>query len=345
MKKLMVSGIMIFCAITASAKVWRINNTPGVTADFISGTAALVSASVVNDDTLYFEGSATNYTNFTLSKRLVIIGTGYFLSGANSNPGLQANPNSVFFSNNTIILDSTGSGSVIMGLDNLQITPNGPATLGTATDNITITRCGNLQLTNAFGVTPNSKMTGWKINKCYLTNIFFLPFVVQNWEITNSIITGNIDISNTNNLNNLVRNNVFRGSIKIFSGYFSNNIITANTFTTTNVTVKNNISTGNNLPVGSGNVNNSTDAILFQGLTGNSTDGQWQLKPGGTNPAIGGGETISAITPDCGAYGTADPYVLSGIPPIPTIYLLTVPSSVASNAATMPITISTKSNN
>ena len=344
MKKITAFYLILFFATNANAKVWRINNTPGVTADFTSGAAALASVSVVNDDTLYFEPGATNYTNFTLSKRLVIIGAGYFLGGANSNPGLQANPNSAFFSNNTIILDSTSSGSVIMGLDNLQITPNSAATLGSATDNITITRCGNFQLLNFFGITANSKMTGWKINKCYLTNLTLAPFVLQNWEITNNIITGSIDISNTGNLNNLVRNNVFRNNITMYNGYFSNNIITPNVFTLTNVTIKNNISTGNNLPVGNGNVNNSSDAVLFQGLAGNSTDGQWRLKIG-TNPAIGGGETLSAITPDCGAYGTADPYVLSGIPAIPTIYLLTVPSSVASNAATMPITISTKSNN
>ena len=345
MKKLITLSLIVFIAIHAQAKVWRINNTPGVTADFTSGAAALASGSVVNDDTLYFEASAISYTNITLSKRLVLIGAGYFLSGANSNLNLQANPNSVFFAGNTIILDSTCSGSVIMGLDDLKITPSSAATLGSATDNITITRCGNIQLLNFFGFTPNSKMTGWKINKCYINSISLAAFVVQNWEITNNIIINQADISNTGNLNNLVRNNVFRGGITLFSGYFSNNIITPNTFTATNFTIKNNISTGNNLPPGNGNVNNSTDAILFQGLTGNSTDGQWRLKTGGTNPAIGGGETISTITPDCGTYGTADPYVLSGIPAIPTIYLLTVPASVASNAPTMPITISTKSNN
>ena len=110
-----------------------------------------------------------------------------------------------------------------------------------------------------------------------------------------------------------------------------------------NVTVKNNISGGTNLPVGNGNVNSQPDATVFQGLTGNSTDGQWRLKLG--SPAIGAGETISSITPDCGAFGTADPYKLSGIPAIPTIYLLTVPASVTSSATTMPITISTRSNN
>ena len=343
MKKKITLSLIVLIAMTAHAKVWRINNTPGTTADFISGAAAMASGSVLNDDTLHFEASATAYAGFTLTKRLVIIGTGYFLSGANSNPNLQANPNPVSFGNALIQVDSVASGSVLMGLNNLQFTPLGG--LGSGTDNITITRCGNMNLINFNGFTPNTKMTGWKINKCYLSgNLSLAVFVVQNWEITNNIITGTLDLSNINNLNNLVRNNVIRSSINIFSGYFSNNIITNLGFTATNFTIKNNISTGSNLPVGNGNVNNSTDAILFVGLAGNSTDGQWQLKTG-ANPAIGGGETISAITPDCGAYGTADPYVLSGIPAVPSIYLLTVPASVPSNATTMPITISTKSNN
>lgn len=338
--------IIFFVAagLQSQAKVWRINNTPGVTADFTTGALALASASVVDDDTLHFEGSAINYAGFTLSKRLVIIGTGYFLSGANSNSGLQANTYSSNFGSGVILFDSTGSGSTLIGLENFQF-GIGP-TMGSATDNITLTRCRIYILGQYYGSTANTKMTGWKINKCYLdAGISFggVNDVLQNWEVTNNIFAGALTMNNTNNLNNLIRNNVIRGGIDLYSAYFANNIITGTTFTTVNVTIKNNISSGSNLPAGNGNVNSQADAIVFQGLTGNSTDGQWRLKAG--SPAIATGETVSAITPDCGAYGTADPYRLSGIPAIPTIYLLTVPASVASNATTMPVTISTKSNN
>lgn len=329
-----------------NAKVWRINNTPGVTADFTTCALALASASVVNDDTLHIEGSSVSYAGFTLNKRLVIIGTGYFLSGANSNPGLQANGNSAYFAGASIYFDSTSSGSTLIGLDNIYLGV-GPS-LGSATDNIIVTRCNLSGIGNAYGYTANSKMVGWKVNKCYIASLSLALFPLQNWEITNNVFTSNIDIGNTNNLNNLVRNNVIRSSVNMYNGYFANNIIQNTTFTVVNVTVKNNLALG--APAGftpfagsNGNLNNQTDAALFQGLTGNSTDGQWRLKAG--SPAIGAGETVSTITPDCGAFGTADPYVLSGIPAIPTIYLLTVPASVATSATTMPITISTKSNN
>ena len=326
------------------AKVWRINNTPGVTADFTTGALALASASVVNDDTLYFEASstATPHTGFTLTKRLVLIGTGYFISGANSNSGLQANSNSSYFGNASFYIDSTASGSTFIGLDYFTI-GNGP-TLGAATDNITVTRCHIYNMNQVYGISANQNMTGWKINKNYFdAGLNLNVFTLLNWEVTNNIINGALSMNNTNNLNNLIRNNVLRSNIDIYSAYFSNNIITSSTFTNVNVTIKNNISSGTNLPAGNGNVNSQPDASVFQGISANSTDGQWRLKAG--SPAIAAGETISTITPDCGAFGTADPYRLSGIPAIPTIYLLTVPASVASNATTMPITVSTKSNN
>jgi hypothetical protein len=341
MKYLFFLFVLTIAGHASNAKVWRINNNPGVTADFNSCQAALSSASVLNDDTLHIEGSATTYLGFTLDKRLVIIGTGYFINGADANTGLQANPYTSYFGSAAVLFDSSASGSVIMGLDNVFFGA-GP-NLGSATDNITITRCYVSTISQFYGYSPNTKMSGWKLNKCYISSVNLSPLVIQNWEITNNIIVSSFDIANTNNLNNLVRNNVFRNSINIYSAYFTNNIIIGTTFNVVNVVIRNNISTGSNLPAGSGNVNGSSDAVLFQGLAGNTTDGQWRLKAG--SPAIGIGETISAITPDCGAFGTGDPYRLSGIPAIPTIYLLTVPAAVATSATTMPITISTKSNN
>lgn len=340
MKHLSIIILFVIAGFQSNAKVWRINNTAGVVADFPSCDAALSSSSVINDDTLYVEGSATSYAGFTLNKRLVIIGTGYFLSGANSNTGLQANPNASFFNSGYIIFDSTASGSTLVGLDYFTFALG---TSGSAADNITLIRCRINSITSYYGPVANTFMAGWKINKCHLGDISLSTCVFQNWEVTNNIFTSSLNMNSTGNLNNLIRNNVIRGTINLYSAYFSNNIITGTTFTTVNVTVKNNISNSSNLPVGNGNLNNQADAIVFQGLTGNSTDGQWRLAV--SSPAIGAGETISSITPDCGAFGTADPYKLSGIPAIPTIYSLTVPASVPSNATTMPITISTRSNN
>lgn len=350
MKKMFIL-LLGFSAILFSnqtqAKVWRINNNAGVNADFNSISTAIGSASVVNNDTLYVEASATAYGGFTLSKRLVIIGTGYFLSGANSNTGLQANPYSSSLNGGAIIFDSTGTGSTIIGMDNfwMGIGPNN----GSATDNITITRCNFNGVGIYYGYTNNTKMTGWKINKCYIVGtIGQSSLIMQDWEVRNNIITGAIDIANSANSNILIRNNVIRGTISLYNAYFANNIINNTTFSVVNVTVKNNLCIG--APAGFtpfvgtyNNVNNQTDAVLFQGLTGNSTDGQWRLKAG--SPAIGAGLTVAGVTPDCGAFNAQDGYILSGIPNIPTIYSLTVPASIPSGTATMNITVSTKNNN
>jgi hypothetical protein len=343
MKQAVLFLTISFFAAGIQAKVWRVNNTPGVSADFTNTDLAVASASVVNGDTIHIEASPTSYSSFTLKKKLVFIGTGYFLSGTNANTGLQANVNAAAISG-TILIDTLCSGAQFMGLT-FNVSPNfqGASDNGAGTDNITFTRC-NLNFFQTYGYTNNNNtMTGFVFNKCYIQGLSLAVYRVLNSEFTNNIFASSLDLSNTFNLNNLVRNNVFRSQITMYSGYFSNNIITGTTFTATNVTIRNNISTGTNLPAGSGNINSATDAALFQGLTGNSTDGQWRLKAG--SPAIAAGETVSAITPDCGAFGTADPYVLSGIPPIPTIYALTVPASIATSATTMPITISTKSNN
>lgn len=353
MQKQILFTAFLFLSLAANAKIWRVNNNPGVAADFSTITACVASASVLNDDTVHVEGSAAAYNNnVTLNKRLVIIGTGYFLSGANSNPGLQANSNNANLSGTRFFYDSLATGSVLMGLDNFNMENSGVGSAGA--DNITITRCRIAQLTLFTAVGTGNIMAGWSITKCYIPGNFGNGnYVLQNWTITNNVFGGLVLMDNSGNLNNLVRNNVFRfNSTTAFNNaYFANNIIIPASFTFTNCVVKNNTCIGN-APAGfapfvgtNGNVAGTiyTDANIFQGLAGNSTDGQWRLAAG--SQAIASGETLSGQTPDRGAFGTNDPYVLSGIPPVPTIYSLTVPSTIASNATTMPITISTKSNN
>lgn len=68
------------------------------------------------------------------------------------------------------------------------------------------------------------------------------------------------------------------------------------------------------------------------------------LKAG--SPALAAGLTVgTVVTPDCGAFGATDPYKLSGIPNIPSIYTLTVPVSIPAGTNSMNVTISTRNNN
>jgi hypothetical protein len=313
----------------SSANVWRVNNNAGINTNFVQLSTAIANPSVQPGDTIYIEGSANAYNSATLNKRLVIIGAGYFLA---ENAGLQLNTNDAFVA--SISIDSLASGSHFYGirLNNIFTDSN--------TDNITLARCHSSISTSSF--IPNSLLSNWVINKCYINNLQFnnSSYAFVNLQVTNCFISGVMNIAN--NVNGLIRNNLFQSSCTVSNCYVANNIfINFSTLSLLNCTVRYNIAQANVLPAGNNNQNNITQASLFT-LTG-STDGKYQLRPG--SPAILAGEPVNGITPDAGPFGTDDPYRLSGIPPIPTIYALTVPSSVPSSATSMTITVSTRSNN
>jgi len=332
----------LFVSSAVYAKIWRVNNNPGASTDFTTFDALFTNASVLNGDTVHIESSATAYSNSTnINKRLVFIGTGYFLSGATGNAGLQANTEPAFF-NAALRFDSLASGSRFLGLDlrsDLWLDPRA--------DNIRFERCRFSNISwNTQAATTSNRARNIVFNKCYFNGVSTTTqFYFDNLEITNCIITSTFGFNAGNIGSALVRNNVFLGAITITNAYFANNIslnIGTGSFNVTFSTIRNNIAQDNILPLGDGNQNNVSQASLFIGATGNSTDGQWRLAAG--SPAIGAGETVSGITPDCGPFGTPDPYRLSGIPPIPTIYSLTVPTSVPVGQP-LNVTISTRSNN
>jgi hypothetical protein len=321
----------LFCASllfqnAVHAKVWRVNNNAGVSADFASLTLAFNSAAVQNDDTLYIEGSATSYTSATLSKRLILIGTGYLLSGPGANLGLQANSNPANLS--SIYVDSLASGSTFMGL-------SGYFQIDSRTDDLKFIRTA--LYFDVGSVFANSIARNWIINKCLIG--LNLNYPLDNIQITNSIARYSI-VNTPNVTNGLIRNNIFTIPLITSNSYISNNIFTGS-LTATNCAVKYNISNANNLPAGFNNQVNISESSLFVGS--GSDDGRYMLAA--NSPAIGAGEPINGVTPDAGAFGTADPYRLSGIPAIPTIYSLTVPASIPANATSMTITFSTRSNN
>lgn len=327
----------------ALARIWRVNNNPGIAADFNSFTAALASTSVTNGDTIHLEASATAYTPGMVNKRLTVIGNGYFLSGAGSNPGLQADGNGASFSS-ALSFDSLSTGSRFLGLS-----INGDLWLDPRADDIRFERCRFNSISwNTQASSTANQATDIVFNKCYFNGASpITQFYYNNLQITNCITNSSLSFNPGNIISALVRNNLIRGSsqVNLTNTYFANNIIldvVAGNFNVISSTIKNNIAENNLLPVGNGNQNNVLESSLVLGPTGNSTDGQWQLAA--ISPAIGAGETVGGITPNCGPFGTADPYRLSGIPPVPTIYSLTVPSSVPFGQP-LNITVSTRSNN
>jgi hypothetical protein len=364
--------VFMLSAYVAKAKVWRVNNDATKDPD-VSQIDALFDNNNANgeaavDDTIHLEPSVIGYNGATITRRVVLIGNGYFL---NNNAGLQANLNSSTIVGN-IAFTATAAGGVASG-----ITVNG-SVLFSNTANITITRCLLISIAFTNYTTVN---TGIVINKCYIRGNIeqSFPFFSGAGDVTvtfeNNIICGETTnfgggINLPAQVRGLFRNNIVGAGLSFVTlnnFYISNNIFVSNSGTNVitggNNVIKNNLNnrgtavTGG-LPTGDGNLNitdvqmrgtsASTSTVfngdVFSGTTTTLGDARWELKAG--SPALNAGETIGAVvTPNMGAYGATDPYRKSGIPAVPTIYGLIVPPSVAPTATTMNVTISTRSNN
>ncbi len=296
--------IMIGCTLFAHSTVLRVNNTPAITVPYASFQAAYDVA--VNGDTIYLEGSGYSYGSLTLYKSLVIIGPGYFL---NQNPETQANIASAgIYSLN---LRTGSSGTKIAGLDISSITNNDQTVL----QNIVFmrNRISN-SMYNPYGTSPSS---------AYYSNFVFEQNFVdgslsgrfENAVFRNNVFIGGVTI---NSLNNSVAffNNVVGNANITMAPQCSNNIIYGSC-TFTNCTLNNNVCSATQVPAGNGNQQNvdmNNVFVCYSSCTGYSSDARYQLKAG--SPAIGAGSNSE----DCGVFGGVDPYVLSGMPPIPAIY-------------------------
>lgn len=155
-----------------------------------------------------------------------------------------------------------------------------------------------------------------------------------------------------------VVNNTFKSTSTPFSNligtFFANNIVDstlnfytgigANNFFSHNLFLKDSVGYG--APSGSNQVfiNNTygyTEASVFTngGLTSN--DGKYMTD--GSSAAYNKGIPNNGNAVTVGAFGGPNPYVLSGIPSIPTIYQLSLPATVQQGTNTN-ITISTRTN-
>lgn len=81
-KLFMAVTLTVIAATTAQARSWRINNDVTKAPDFTSINAAMSSENVVAGDTLYMDPGCGLTSEQTISKKVVIIGCGYFRAEA-----------------------------------------------------------------------------------------------------------------------------------------------------------------------------------------------------------------------------------------------------------------------
>ncbi|MCB0832306.1 MAG: hypothetical protein KDC45_02475 [Bacteroidetes bacterium] len=340
----MKTFMSLFCVVALSAsvvqaKIWTVDNNPGNSAaDFTALSTAVSSGSVQAGDTIYVVGSALNYgATVTVTKKLYIFGPGYFLA---ENLDQQANTAAATITS-YMALNSGSEGSIVQGLtftNSIQIN----------TSNITIRRN---RLTTAF-ISTNSNLSNIIIVQNYLSYNYCCAATIQIGSNNTNIIISNNYVEVTNGGGGLtvptgatvyVTNNIFKvntGSavgMNAATGSFDNNIIYSGSFSASSIVPRNNITSDTTFSSEqNGNKSGRSMATVFT-LSG-SPDAKWQLAAG--SPAIGAGLSGE----DCGMYGGNSPYVIAGLPPIPTVYFMSAPIS-GSAAQGLPVTIKVKSHN
>ena len=307
------------------AKKWTVSNKSGVDADAttVQGAHDLAAAG----DTIYVEGSSVNYGNLNLTKKLYVFGPGYFLG---ENPETQANISPAYIS--TLDFSSGSDGSIVTGF---HITNS----VDINASNVTLKRN---KIEGSYTVDIESAQTNVLILQNYISyGIYDLIYVsdgCSNIMIHNNYLEHNSSYNAIETYGTAVVdivNNVIYGNMDVSNSSFTNNIYRTGTLTGSGNVYYNNLCNGSQFPSGNGNQLTVDMGTVFVG-TG-SSDGQWQLEAG--SPALDAGLSGE----DCGMYGGPDPYVLSGIPNIPSIYYFTAPTS-ASESTGLPVHVKVKSN-
>ncbi len=317
----------ILMTTTTSASVWRVSNVSNADAHFTGITEANNSTMVQSGDTLYIEPSSVSYGSASITKSLTLIGNGYFIA---ENPETQANTNKSEFS--TLTFGQGSEGGAIMGCNLVSLSIN--------TSNIRAER-------NFIGyVTISSNVSNIVVMQNYVKysaggSLITVFDNASNLIISSNYIENNAGLANSRAISMssfssaIFENNVIYNGVTIYNSTFYNNILRAGNFVPENSVYTNNIGNDNQFGNQNGNQQYVNMEDVFAG-TG-STDGKWQLKP--YSPAIGAGTGGQ----DCGMFGGSNPYILSGIPPIPAIYEYIQIYNTADQE--VEVTFSVKSNN
>ena len=341
-----ISIVLLALTFHANAKVWRVNNTIGLQADFTTIIDAVNAAAA--GDTIYVEGSATSYTGTTINKKLTIIGPGIYLGDPN-NGNRQWNVNVATVGHLVFAPGSAGSKCAGLYMNSYQYLNE---------QKITIERCFVEQIVFANGNNINCDHD--TIRQCVIYSAIVCQpntgtFSAQGEMVYNNIINAGIDFSknmaNTsvyfinndfvaNGNSYRCQNCVFQNNIfynPFFSDYGSSNYFANNIVSTGSDASK--IATGNNnlFSVGWSTLFATSTPNISTPPSGFSHDGQFILASG--SPAIGAG-SINGTTVDCGFFGGAAPYILSGMPNIPSIYALSVPAQVNNGTQSINISLS-----
>ena len=343
---LLLTTCVLLLNTTYAQTIRRVNNNTGVTGVNVYSSAQAAHDAAAANDIIIIEPSATSYGDLVLTKPLKIYGNGYYLD---TNTELKADQRSSPLGS---IRFNTGSGgSSVYGIDAISSAAAYWYIHGVS--NIIIQRCrmGYITILNSnVATTTNTTVSNITITNNYIDGDIFCPgsLLVSNVIVSNNIIGRFMTAADKTNIQNwIVRNNTLTDrynqgdEVTLANSVFENNLLIRGSSVPafTNVTFSFNVSASATFSGGIGNQNNFDVASAIVGTgAGISTDEAYQIKAGSPLKTAGSGGT------EVGAYGGPTPYVVSGIPAIPSIVNMNN-TATGSNTVPLSVTTSVKSNN
>lgn len=364
MKRLHIYVVTLFAVSWSllEASTLTVDNNSGSTAAYQTLQSAFDAAA--NGDVIHLIPSTTSYGNLVYNgatnKTVKIYGNGYFL-GLNPSPQTQAN---ILTSKVTdITVSSNMSGFFISGVEIIgKTTVNG-------VNNATFVR-NKLSISSGTAVKFTGVVSNIIFSQNYVvygvggngaTSFDFLTATCQMILFTNNVILatsiGNpIKVPSVGVTDFTFSNNVFISMSCQFGGAnVQNNIFhTYTTYGGTVMTVTGGTNIYNNICIGTNFLNTTANnnilvtsgssifanwLITQTSATLTSTDNIWSIIDGSVADNSGTDGT------DRGIFGGAMPYVLSGIPAIPSFYSIGLPSIIRNNQNTINVNVKIKSNN
>ena len=331
--KLIFLFVCAFAFTNARANIFRVNNnlaTDKTKNIFASLQEAHDASAGAGTDTLLIEGSTKEYAGFDCSKKLVIIGPGYFLT----QNGGQAS--SLSATVQAINFNPGSDGSVIMGL--LFSSASGAYHPNIYTNGIAIIRCN---LPNGIVIAAN--ITSLVILQNYIgANIAVSSGVITfSGVIVKNNIMNELDVTSSTGYPRIfatVEHNIINSYAIFTASICQSNILTYGSINITSNTIQNNLAASNTVAAIPTNLLYQNGQTFIGSTAANgSPDGQYKLPVNSPYAAAGyNGEQI-------GAFGGTEPYVISGIPPIPTIYQLQT-DAIANKQDGLNVTIKARAN-
>lgn len=317
---------------SAGAAVWKVDSNVHREAHFRTLQEAADSEQVQPGDILYVAPSPFSYGSLTLSKRVIIIGPGYFLNENQNYPQHMATAGV-----GAVAIVSNANGSVVSGLQIGLIDLKGCSS-------ITIKR-------NLIGNYPaiSQDSTAIKSTEGPLSSILILQNIIYGYvafTADGAVIRNNymrtyyafyqVGVAVTME-NNVIQQIGGLSSSRLNGATFRYNVCLGlnNILIGASSIVEHNVINRNSALFDSGGGTNPATNNIFADPSfagGDSPDGHYRLSEGSPGSGAGPGGT------DCGMFGGSTPYVLSGLPSLPTVVAIDAPLSV-SDASGLPVTV------